>query len=967
MSSSPTSFRADLEFGFINNAHPALEIHDPRLIANFEDERTMLAAITNELRTCNSFQFSIAFITPSGLALLKNEFLKFKGRGTIITSRYLDFNEPSMFRELLNFKNIDVHIYQHPNVGFHAKGYVFEKSPMLTAIVGSSNLTDQALVSNQEWNLRFSTQTSGNIAIQLESAIARQLDFSVPLTESWIRQYEATRRPQVRPSVASFAGEVLPLEDTITPNSMQKEALNSLAELCELGARKAIIVSATGTGKTILAALAAKEANPKKLLFVVHREQIASKALEEFQKVFQLPDSEFGRFSGARREIDRRFVFATIQTLTQPAVLESLPRDYFDYIIIDESHHSAAESFRKIIDHFDPEFLLGLTATPERTDKFNIFELYDYNVAYEIRLQRALEEKMLVPFHYFGVADYTVNNSTTITETSNLAFLVCDERVRFVIEKLEMYGLPQDVRGLMFCSRKEEAHELSRLFNQSNVFGKPLRTLALTGDDSREDRERAVALLENGELDYIITVDIFNEGIDIPCLNQIVMLRATQSSIIFTQQLGRGLRKFEGKDHLRVIDFIGNYSNNFLIPIALFGDNSRNKDNIRKKIIGTDGRDRKAISGVSSVNFDEIAESRILMSLAKATLNGKFQFKTDILTYLHRHGTLPRLIDFARFDLVDPVLIGSSYHNYWSLLSSLKFVESTPSPRQKHFLDFLSSELLNGKRPHELLVLKRLLVENDSSRSDLRNTLSDFDTSDDESVVESALRVLSYKFITGAQRKRFGENPIVISEGENNPLNKEFAEDYANSSEFRTHVDDIIETGLFLARHRYSWNGSLVVGERYSRKDVCRLLNWQGNNESTIYGYKRDRATASCPIFVTYHKDENVDASVSYGDKFKDPRTLHWFTRSRRTLSSDEVVDIVTNSVEIHVFVKKDDAEGTDFFYLGQAVSTNAAQTTMPGNKGEMLNVVNMDLILEHEVEPDLFNYFETSSNLTGK
>ncbi|MDU0478333.1 DEAD/DEAH box helicase [Staphylococcus chromogenes] len=963
MTDQIVDLKRDLTFGFIDNSIEAKQIYDPRLIAN-SDDQSMISAIREELRSCNSFRFSIAFISSSGLAMLKQDLLNFKGTGTIITSRYLDFNEPSVFRELLNMKNIDIRIYQHPDVGFHAKGYLFEQSPILTAIIGSSNLTETALVTNQEWNLRFSTQTSGDISYQIDAAIKKQLASSIPLTEEWIVDYERSRQPRIPMAAVSFAGEVLPSDSVITPNAMQREALAALAEMRELGEKRAIIISATGTGKTILAALAAKEADPSRVLFVVHREQIAAKALTEFQRVFGLPAEDFGRFTAGVREIDKKFVFATAQTLSKSETLATIPKNHFDFIIIDESHHSAAKTFRNIIDHFEPAFLLGLTATPERTDTFNIFELFDFNVAYEIRLQRALEEKMLVPFHYFGVADYTDAHGNSITETSNLSKLVSKERVKFLLGKLEEYGLPQDVKGLMFCSRKEEAKELSELLNKQKVFGKPLRTVALTGEDDRQTRELQVKRLENGELDYIITVDIFNEGIDIPSINQVVLLRSTQSSIIFTQQLGRGLRKYEGKDHLRVIDFIGNYNNNFLIPLALFGDNSRNKDVTRKYLI-----DRKAkgvISGVSSVNFDPIAEARILDSLAKAKLNGIEQFKKDILNLQNRLNKVPRLIDFARFDLIDPVVLATTYKTYWSLLSRAKFVDTAPTDEQYRFLYFLTHELLNGKRPHELLMLRELLQRGSYNFDEATQLLARSDTNSEGSTVESALGLLTYDFLNGQQTtpSRCGDIPIVEKVGQNYQLNSKFSSLYHSpqNMEFRDHVNDIIETGLFLARENNTWSGGLRLYGRYSRKDVCRLLKWHSNQEGSIYGYKADSATSTCPIFVTYHKGDEFNPSVNYEDRFLNQGTLRWFSKSNRTLKSNDVKNIVNGSVELHIFVKKDNAEGTDFFYLGTAQPTNPVEQRMTGNDGESLPVVSIDLQLSDEVNHDLYEYLQAPS-----
>ncbi len=226
-----------------------------------------------------------------------------------------------------------------------------------------------------------------------------------------------------------------------------------------------------------------------------------------------------------------------------------------------------------------------MTATPERTDGFNVFELFHYNVPYEIRLHHALEAGMLCPFHYYGIADVTYSDGRTTTEETELKLLINAERVEHLLEALDQYGQAGVApRGLIFCSRKEEAHALAAELNRSTLRGKTLRTVALTGDDTVHVREQRVQQLEAGELDYILTVDVFNEGVDIPTVNQVVMLRQTQSAIVFVQQLGRGLRLAEDKDHLVVIDFIGNYATNFLVPIALFGDESLNRESLREKL-----------------------------------------------------------------------------------------------------------------------------------------------------------------------------------------------------------------------------------------------------------------------------------------------------------------------------------------------------------------------------------------------
>src|SRR5690606_15225418 len=297
------------------------------------------------------------------------------------------------------------------------------------------------------------------------------------------------------------------------------------------------------------------------------------------------------------------------------------------------------------------QFLMGMTATPERTDDFNIYELFDYNVAYEIRLQEAMEEDMLCPFHYYGVTDVEYEEGV-IDEATAFAKLVTNERVDHILDKILYYGHSGDkVRGLMFCSRKDEALQLSAEFNKRG-----LRTTALTGDHSQEERLRQVELLENEQLDYILTVDIFNEGIDIPSVNQVVMLRQTQSSIIFIQQLGRGLRKHNSKEFVTIIDFIGNYKNNYLIPVALSGDRSQNKDNIRRRM-----KDKSYIKGISTVNFEAIAKNRVFSAIKRSNLTDMKLLRDAYIELKNRIGHVPQLQDFIQHNSIDPLVIVQKY------------------------------------------------------------------------------------------------------------------------------------------------------------------------------------------------------------------------------------------------------------------------------------------------------------------
>ena len=961
MSATSSQLTIDNTFGFLDSQVKADQVFHPMLVSN-SDGNTMLRTIRDELKRSSRFVFSVAFITPSAVAMLKQAILDFRGSGTIITSTYLGFNSPAAFRELLNLDGIRVYVHPDSAAGFHAKGYIFEQEASTTAIVGSSNLTERALLKNHEWNLRFSALPDGDIVQQLNRAAKAHIDASVALTGEWIDDYALTWSAQLRQSLSGSnwieQSVDLPPRGVILPNAMQVEALAEIAALRDAGENRAVVISATGTGKTILSALDVRAYAPKRMLFVVHREQILDRAIDEFKRVLGAPDSDFGKFVGAKRELDRRYVFGSIQSLSRPENLEAIEPDAFDYVLIDEVHRAGAASYRRMIDHLEPAFLLGMTATPERTDDFNVFELFGYNVPYEIRLQKALEADMLAPFHYYGVTDFEKKNGEVIDQLADLSTLVASERVDHLVSTIEKYGhAGAPVRGLIFCSKNAEAAELSGLLNLRKVHGQRLRTRALSGDDSVDEREMAVQMLERGELDYIATVDIFNEGIDIPSVNQVVMLRQTLSSIVFTQQLGRGLRKAAGKDHLVVIDFIGNYDNNYMIPIALFGDSTLNKDSIRKKII--DAQEAGAIAGLSSVNFDAISRERIFASLATTTLDSMTNLKKSFLELQNRLGRAPLLVDFARFELVDPTVIATKQKNYWRFLDKVGAIEAQAGVYEDAVLTFLSEELLNGKRPHELLLLSELLSSADGLEvKDFTGFLAESGLATDPATLASVLGVLSLSFFTEAEAEKYGAAPIITLRDEVYELSEKFVTAWNEEPIFQEQVRDVLETGLYLARHRYKWSGQLEVGQRYSRKDVCRLLNWKSNQQSTIYGYKVDFYSNSCPIFVTYHKGSNVSESTKYEDEFLNPSTLTWFTRSRRTLASDEVKAIVENRLPLHVFAKKDDAEGTDFYYLGRATSQDARQTKMSGDSGRKLDVVSMKLGLASPIESSLYEYF---------
>ncbi|HSX66179.1 DEAD/DEAH box helicase [Nocardioides sp.] len=954
-----SNLEVDIRFGYLDRHGSAPRGLHPKVVVN-DDETSMLRVLREELKRSNEFAFSVAFVSPRAIALLKQELLDFGGTGRIITSDYLGFNSPAAFAELQALTKHGFDVRLHNAAAFHPKGYIFSGNDGVTAVVGSSNLTESALVTNHEWNLKVSAAAGSDLAEQFSALVDRQLTDSVPLTEEWIAEYAASYRPPAPrgPRVPHGSADLTGTPDLIEPNAMQVDALRAIADVRGAGHRRAIVISATGTGKTILSALDVRAMNPRRCLFVVHREQILDKTIQEYRRVLGGPEHDFGKLSGTVKQPERRYLFATVQTLS--GMLDQFDRDEFDYVLIDEAHRAGAASHQRVLDHFNPKFLLGMTATPERTDGFNVFELFDYTVPYEIRLNHALEADMLAPFHYYGVADVTYADGTTTTGDTDLRLLISPERVDHVIEAIDTYSHAGVApRGLIFCARKDEAHQLSLALNERELRGRTLRTVALTGDDSIARREEIVRELEAGELDYILTVDIFNEGVDIPSVNQVIMLRQTQSAIVFVQQLGRGLRKADGKEYLVVIDFIGNYANNFLVPIALFGDESLNKESLRQGLISAE--ETGVLPGLSSVRFDRISQERILRSITDTSLDSMLRLKAALIAMRNRVGGVPKLWDFFRFESVDPVLLATKKENYPALAQSILRVDAGLSPAEHRALGLLSHEVLPSKRLHEFVLLDLLVRQGSTTTTEYAAALVAAGLPAGAAHVKSAIDTFTLAEHAEADRNRY-RDPIVVRTPDGRlAWTDSMAAALRENGHLGQAVEDLLHTGRHLAADYFDPANPFVVGRQYSRKEVCRLLNWPRKWTSTLYGYKVDAATGQCPIFVTLHKSDEVTASTAYEDELLDQQTMRWFTRSRRTLASPEVKAIVDNTVDLHVFVKKDDAEGTEFYYLGKAEAAAAEQTKMASDNGASLDVVKMLLHFSRPIERSLFDYFHPS------
>jgi superfamily II DNA or RNA helicase/HKD family nuclease len=958
--------------GFVDENTESFIDYRPSILTNEPAlNEKVISTILEELRSCESFFLSVAFITSGGITSLLGTLLDLQSKGVkgkILVSEYLNFTEPEALRRLLQLSNVELKIARETD--FHSKGFMFTHKSYYTIIIGSSNLTHGALTKNKEWNLKVTAHKDSELfkltIIEFENVFDKAFWVDEEYLAKYTFVYNSERKLRQGLRQAVLQNEV----KQIAPNLMQLEALNKLKQIRSLGKKKALLVSATGTGKTYLSAFDVSDLQPKRILFLVHRKNIAQKAMETFQSIIG-EERSFALYSGQQQDVKADYIFSTVQTISREDHLKQFDPKHFDYIVIDETHRVNAPSYQKILNYFLPEFLLGMTATPERTDALDVFAEFDYNIACEIRLHDALEHEMLVPFHYFGIAEIEVNGQL-LDENASILDLNRKDRVKHIMDKIKLFGTDDGItRGLVFCSRKEECIFLSEEFNLNG-----LKTIALTGTSSEEERSRAIDLLETDDLeiklDYIFTVDIFNEGIDIPRVNQIVMLRPTQSAIIFVQQLGRGLRKREGKSYVTVLDFIGNYQNNFLVPIALFGDKTYNKDNLRKLV----NRPEQYIIGASTIHFDKIVKERIFHSIDTGKLQEKRKLVEEYKLLKGKLGHIPTMMDFVEYGERDPYQYISNYDSYYLFLLGQKENIDIINENEKKLLTFLSKDVLNPIRFAEIHLLKTLLLNGNLSLEDYQEIyFLEVNTQIDYSVLKHAIYCINGLFITTSENKRMvklglSRNYDLVNLIEGRLEIGRTLNSLIKSVNIREHLIDLCKYSIntLISRSQEFGKNDFVINQRYTRKDVFRILKWDENPiAQNVGGYMVRKDKTDCAIFVNYHKEEEISATTRYHDRFISRNEFVWMSKSKRTLSSPDVSSILQQKelkMRIPLFVKKSNTEGADFYYLGdlKLIENSALQKTISDDNEKLVSVVEMNFQLEKPIEKSLFDYIVTSN-----
>ena len=940
-------------------------LYRPQFISNdYKNGRKVLSTIEDELLHCDSFLISVAFITMGGITPLLQTLrtLEDKGiKGKILTTDYLAFSDPKALDKLATFSNIELKMYLVPDSknGFHTKGYIFQSDEIYKILIGSSNMTNTALTTNREWNTKIVSTKSGEFVSEMLDEFNNLWNHSNTYSYNefigaYRVHYEEYKKVKQKEEIK------LPSKQLI-PNSMQQAFISSLRNIRNSHESKALLISATGTGKTYASAFALQDQNPKRALFLVHREQIAKQALQSYKNVFGNTKT-FGLLSGNSKDINVDYLFATMQTMSKKDVYTSFAPDTFDTIIIDEAHRIGAKSYQEIMDYFKPKFWLGMSASPERTDDFDVYAAFDHNIAYEIRLQQALEENLLCPFHYFGITDFlTGGNKTDFTDFN---YLTSNQRVDYIIEQTNYYGYSGErVKGLMFCSSKKEADALSERLNLRGY-----RTLALSGEDSQEKREDAIDRLvsdtRSDYLQYILTVDIFNEGVDIPEINQVVLLRPTQSPIVFVQQLGRGLRKAQDKEYVVILDFIGNYKNNFMIPIALSGDRSYNKDNIRRYVM----EGERIIPGSSTIHFDEISKKQIFASIDK--LSGiKTFIKESYKNLKYKLNRTPLLMDFLSNHEVDPLVILKEYKTYYKFLESIdaSSIEKPLNDKELTVLEYYSSIIANSRRPIEAELLNQIINLYTIEPFDLLNQInSKYNTQFNMNHLNSALSNITGNFIkTSAEKDKYTLlNSVILHNDDKLSISNDFKNILTNT-QFKEYIQDLIDVCIEKnksLRNKKKDTFGFIMYEKYSRRDVCQLLNHIKDDASTMYGMKQ--LNKNTCIFVTYHKADGIngaeylDGKPNYSDSFMDSQTFRWNSKIGNGPESKYMKEFTSGETK-RLFVKKSDGEGTDFYYMGTFEIDNIKGTTKKSNKGVLQPICDVTLKMNESIREDIFDYLQ--------
>lgn len=919
-------------------------------LTNYSD-LSFLDRIKDCFKKCNSFTLSVSFIKKAGLVLFQREIeeaLERGAKGRIITSTYQNFTDIASLKEFLawqnKYDNFECHLDMNcfGENGFHSKGYLFEYDDSIEIIVGSSNITRFALLKNIEWNISLISKNNIESYDEAIKNFEYLWDRTLKLSEDVIKQYNFVLEYAIEKWDMDY---INPLTQNIVPNSMQRKALKELTRYRDTGVKRALIISATGSGKTYLAAFDARNFDAKRVLFVVHRETILKDAKQTFMNVFGA-EKTCGLYTGNSKDLDCDYVFASSNMLARH--LTEFDKNEFDYICYDEVHHIVAECGKKILNYFNPEFLLGLTATPERMDNQDIFELFEQNVPFELRLRDAINNDLVVPFHYYGIRDDLINYgeddknkvSKNIAESDN---------IDFIVKEFEKHRLPNEkLKAVAFCTNI--AH-CSLMANELAMRG--YSTVALTGENNTGERIKAFNDLqdETNDLEIICTVDILNEGVDIPAINTVLFLRPTESSTIFLQQLGRGLRKYQNKQYLTVLDFIGNdYSRSVQIALALgtLGKTTYTEKAYLKNLIESDYKTLN-IPGVE-IHIDELSKKEIVKFIDQENFNKKSFLKKDyenFKKYLNKD-SIPTHMDYLESEIAPDLnrfikskIGGKRIRSYYEFLTMIG-EENLPifTEEEIKLIDSIE-ELLPIVRLDEFLIINYLLHHNEINI----DKIVGYNSRVTNETLNNAIQFLTNK-------------EVLI----NNQLSVD------NISNIKDYLEDLINYGI----NRYEiefgdFEGKYKLYANYSKEQTMTSINRKYTMDILLKGTYFDTETGDTYVYVGLKKDKAKQERTDYKDKFISPSIIQWESENNVTIDNSIGLKL-KNTKNIYVFVRKMDVEDNiilPFTYFGTGKFTNMKESHVKDQKtGDSYKTLLFDIQLDNTVPEEYFVDFEIPNEI---
>jgi superfamily II DNA or RNA helicase len=910
--------------------------------------------ITKELEECKSFIFNVAFINYSGVQLLLDCFKTLEQKevkGKILTSTYLNFTQIKALEKIKEFKNIELKIYDsnESNIGFHSKSYIFEFKDDYKVIIGSSNITASAFKSNIEWNVKTLSKKDDVFLQNVLSEFDELWKSSYEANDEFLQEYAEFLTKQKKEFTPSFS-----FKKSIKTNFMQDKALLRLEQLRLSGENKALIIAATGSGKTYLSAFDVKKFEAKTMLFLVHRENILLSAKESFENILG-DEFSYGLYTGNKKEKDCNYIFSTIQTMSLN--YEEFSKNHFDYIVIDEAHHITSPSYKKVVDYFSPKFLLGLTATSNRMDGNSIYEVFDENIACDIKLNDALEHNLVVPFHYFGISDiesidYENVDLSKIDELAKL--LNVNKRVDFIIEQMNFYSFNGEKRKVIgFCVSKEHCSFMSKSFNDKGI-----NATYLTSDDSVLKRVEAIKNLEdeNHPLEVIFTVDIFNEGVDIPSINTILFLRPTNSPIVFIQQLGRGLRKYKNKEFLTVLDFIGNHKKAYLIALALVGNKAIDKESIKLRIQNNFADFKNAF-----ICMDEISKKQILQQIDSENFNHIKYLKEQYFAFKELiQNKVPKLVDYLVFDdVISPMKFIDESKSY------IEFLAKVETGKQKDELktlceneDFIKAirfiqNQLPLKRVYEFVVLKYLLSNDYCDEKIAFKILGKYLNKVCKNTIIHSFVYLNQEYFDSGQISRYLK--LIDFDGKKVVKTKEF-ELLLQNPKYKEIFEDSINYGIYTYEEEFGAADFgmpfLKLYAKYNMLNIAQLCNFP-KIHSSFRGSGFLKYENDFFLFINLEK-EKFSKSANYHNAFLSKDTFTYQSKpsqSQEKGDGERLIENQKHKVKLHIFVRKFvqiDKKTQNFIYLGLANSMKYS-----GNRP-----ISLELKLEIPLDDKLFEEF---------